>query len=303
MKYRETQRNKAIEIRNKIFRDPGSGIFMGKEREFVLEDPILNLWEGIRFDAVDYFRRNNIAWWKGKTEEPSGHLLSSQIACINHLYFFRQRKDGVTAILKNIDPEVNEACIVDDGFVEFEFIGEKQYLHERGFTRGANCTSVDAVMIGLLKNGKKRLYLIEWKYTEEYSSEDKYIPERATVYDPLLTSVDSPFLDKYDVKSFYFEPFYQLMRQTLLAEECVKHQDHGITSYKHLHIVPENNIELKTKVTSPFLSGVDIHEVWKSTLKNENCFIPISPEQFIEPAKRLKDTMSIIEYLKRRYWE
>lgn len=303
MKYREDQRNKAIEIRNKLFRDPGNGIFMGKEREFVLEDPILNLWEGIRFDAVDYFRRNNISWWKGKTEEPTGHLLSSQIACINHLYFFRQRQDIATEILKNIDPEIDKACIVDDGFVEFEFIGEKQYLKERGFTRGANCTSVDAVMIGLLKTGKKRMYLIEWKYTEEYASEDKYIPERASVYDPLLTSSDSPFLDIIDVKGFYFEPFYQLMRQTLLAEQCVKHHDHGIESYRHLHIVPDENIDLKTTITSPYLSGKNIHEVWMNALKNKNNFIHISPKDLMEPVKSLKDTLSISEYLKGRYWE
>lgn len=302
MKYRESQRNKAVELRNKLFRDPGNGIFMGKEREFVLEDPILNLWEGIRFDAVDYFRRNNISWWKGKTEEPSGHLLSSQIACINHLYFLRQRQDAATHILKNIDSDVDKACVVDDGFVEFEFIGEKQYLKERGFTRGANCTSVDAVMIGLLKTGEKRLYLIEWKYTEEYASEDKYIPERASVYDPLLTSSDSPFIDTVDVRGFYFEPFYQLMRQTLLAEQCVKNNDHGVASYRHLHIVPEENVELKTKITSTYFSGRDIHEVWMNTLKNKSNFIPISPKEYIEPVKSLKDTLSITEYLKGRYW-
>lgn len=302
MRYRESQREKAIEMRNKLFHDPGNGMFMQKEREFVLEDPILNIWEGIRFDAVDYFNRNKISWWKGKAEEPTGHLLSSQIACINHLYFLRQRPDAVTQILKNIDPQVEKACLVDDGFVEFEFIGDKQYLQERGFTRGANCTSVDAVMIGLLKEGGKRLYLVEWKYTEDYASEDKYIPERARVYDALLTSSDSPFLPTIDVKSFYYEPFYQLMRQTLLAEQCVKNKDHGVESYKHLHIVPEDNVELKTKITSPYFSGPDIHTVWTSILKNKDNFIAISPKNFIEPVKSVQDTLSILKYLDSRYW-
>ena len=51
MKYREKERRKAVEIRNKIFKDPGNGMFFGKEREFVLEEPSLNLSEGIREDV------------------------------------------------------------------------------------------------------------------------------------------------------------------------------------------------------------------------------------------------------------
>ncbi|OEU80443.1 MAG: hypothetical protein BA865_04050 [Desulfobacterales bacterium S5133MH4] len=53
---------------------------------------------------MDYFERNHITWWMGdKKNEPTGHLLSSQVACINHLYFARQRKDVATAILKSVD--------------------------------------------------------------------------------------------------------------------------------------------------------------------------------------------------------
>ena len=33
-------------------------------------------------------------------------------------------------------------------------------------------------MIGLTQDGKKRAYLIEWKYTETYAREDKYKTER-----------------------------------------------------------------------------------------------------------------------------
>jgi predicted metal-dependent RNase len=102
--------------------------FFGKTRDFVLPEPQLNLWEGIRFDALEYFKKNKIGWWQGQREEPTGHLLSSQIACINHMYYLRQRKDMATAILKSLDNKIEQACIVDDGYVEFEFIGEKQYV-------------------------------------------------------------------------------------------------------------------------------------------------------------------------------
>ena len=44
---------------------------------------------GIREDAIAYFRSNHIPWWKGAADEPTGHVLSSQIACVNHLYLLR----------------------------------------------------------------------------------------------------------------------------------------------------------------------------------------------------------------------
>ena len=127
MKYREEQRERSVALRNQFYNDPGNGVFLGKEREFVLQNPVLNLWEGIRLDALEYFKRNNIAWWQGKNNEPTGHILSSQVACVNHLYFARMRKDVATSILMGIDDEVMEAVVIDDGYVEFEFIGKKQY--------------------------------------------------------------------------------------------------------------------------------------------------------------------------------
>ena len=177
MNYREVQRQKAINNRQALFRDPGSGLFYGKERDFVLKDPSLNLWDGIREDAKQYFKQNGINWWKGSSNDPTGHLLSSQVACLNHLYYVRQRQDIATALLQQINAEIVEALVVDDGFVEFEYIGKKQYMKEKAFTRGANCTSLDAVMVGGTSKAKRVMFLIEWKYTEMYGNEDLYIPE------------------------------------------------------------------------------------------------------------------------------
>jgi len=101
MPYREDQRERVINYRDKIFRDPGNGIYRGIERPFVLRNARLNLWAGIREDAIDYFNRNRIVWRPG-ANEPTGHLLSSQIACVNHLYPLRQRPDLAREILKKI---------------------------------------------------------------------------------------------------------------------------------------------------------------------------------------------------------
>lgn len=303
MSYREDERLKAINQRDDIFKDAGNGLFFKKEREFVLSNPILNLWDGIRYDAISYFEENHISWWQGKRKAPTGHLLSSQIACINHLYYLRQRQDMATVVLQNLDSEIIEAQIVDNGFVEFEFIGEKPYLKEKSFQRGANCTSIDAVMIGLKEDGMRKMFFIEWKYTETYTVEAKYIPERAKVYDNFIKADNSPFISLPSIESLYYEPFYQLMRQTLLAEECVKNSDHNVSSYSHIHVVPEKNLELKNKITSPYLNGSDIHEAWKKILKDNKKYIVVSPENLLEPVIKACDSKSFINYLKVRYWK
>ena len=243
MSFREAERKRIVAIRNEVFRDPGRGMYRKIEREFVLRDPLLNLWAGIREDVLQYFEGNQVVWWGDQGKQPTGHLLSSQIACLNHLYFLRQRKDAASAILKAIHPKIIEAVIVDDGFVEFEATGRKNYLGERFHTRGAHATSVDAIMVGKKADGKNVLVLIEWKYTESYPTEDKYIPARAKIYDPLLAEPDCPI----KVKSFewlYFEPFYQLMRQTLLGWKMIQHEEYQCAEFIHVHIIPAKNHNL-----------------------------------------------------------
>ena len=301
MSYREKERQKAIKIRDLLFKDPGNGLFFKKNREFVLQEASLNLWEGIREDALLYFKRNKIPWWLGKEDEPTGHLLSSQIACVNHLYFIRQRKSLATAMLKSIDNDIAEALIVDDGYVEFEFIGCKNYLKEKSFIRGANCTSIDAVMMGRNRKGENIFFLIEWKYTEYYSPEDKYIPATSKVYDYPIEDKQSPFKNK-DVRAYYYEPFYQMMRQTLLEWKFVENKDHCCDDYQHIHVIPKENKELLQKITSPDLKGGNISEAWKSVLNCPDKYRTISPQELFNPCSEIVDSKSLLSYLKKRYW-
>jgi len=304
MSYREDQRRKATAMRDALFRDPGAGYFFKKERDFVLQDATLNLWAGIREDAIEYFKENSIAWWMGdENTEPTGHLLSSQVACLNHLYFVRQRKDAATAILKNICAGIDQAVTVDNGFVEFEVIGNRNHLNERSHTRGANATSVDAVMVGEKKPGSNILFLIEWKYTEEYREENKYIPARYEIYNPLLEEEHSPILVE-DFSSLYYEPFYQLMRQTLLGWRMVQRRDYQCDEWIHLHVIPEDNAEMRERITSPGLRsrGDNISDVWKSVLREPTRYMTITPEEFLRPAWGCPDTHSIAAYLEKRYW-
>lgn len=302
MSYREVRREKAVQTRDDLFNDPGNGFFLGKQRDFVLKDSSLNLWDGIREDAKQYFRQCGIPWWKGNADDPTGHLLSSQIACLNHLYFVRQRKDIATALLKRVNPDIVEALIIDDGFVEFEYIGKQQYLKEKGFTRGANCTSIDAVMLGITADSNRIMFLIEWKFTETYERENRYIPARAAVYDSLIVRPDGPFLIGADPESFYYEPFYQMMRQTLLGWLFTQNREMNCDNCVNVHVIPTDNVELKTKITSPTLRGHDIHEAWKNTLKVPGSYVSIDPELLLKGTAHLVDTKPWLSYLSSRYW-
>jgi len=301
MSFREDERKRAIEMRDEIFRDSGGGIFQKKARDFVLENPMLNLWCDIREDALNYFERNQIVWWGNQGNQPTGHLLSSQIACLNHLYFIRQRKGMATAILRNISSEIVEAAVVDDGFVEFEVIGSQNYLGEKSHIRGANATSVDAVMVGKKADEKSILVMIEWKYTESYRTDNKYIPARAKIYDKLLAESDCP-IQAESLEGLYYEPFYQLMRQTLLGWKMVQRQEYNCDEYIHLHVIPTDNKELKERVTSPKLIGNLMSEAWQNVLREPARYQVISPEEFLSPIKEYQDSLAIYAYLSRRYW-
>ena len=307
--YIEQQRKKAVTFRDDLFKDLGGGMFKKTERDFVLKDPALNVWAGVREDAIDYFRRHDIPFWDGVTE-PTGHILSSQIACINHLYFIRQRQDVATAILKGIDRDVRSALVLgnggENGYVDFEVVGAKNYLGEKLHTRGANSTSIDALMLGELDNGLRKLYFIEWKYVESYGRTSKASGDsgrtRIKIYSPLLNKPGSP-IKEVDIEGLFTEPYYQLMRQTLLAHEMIKAKEYGAELYLHLHVIPKENKELKeVNTASGKLKGENLEETWKNVLRSPELYKAVDPEELLKPAHNCSDVISALMYLARRYW-
>jgi hypothetical protein len=301
MTYRDTEKARIISIRDTLFRDEGDGLFKGIPYPFVLKNPILNLWEGIREDTYRYFEENKIAWWSGEKSGVTGHLLSSQVACLNHLFPLRQREDMATAILKALRVDIVKAERMDSGFVEFEVVGRENYLGERSHSRGINATSIDAVMVGKKKSGANILVIIEWKYTEEYGGSDLYIPARADIYDPLMARKDSP-LRAENPDALYYEPFYQLMRQTLLGWLMVENGEYGCDEYLHVHVIPEKNKVLRETITSPKLAGDSMSDAWKRMLNTPSSYLVLSPRKLLEPIAQCADTSSLTSYLEKRYW-
>lgn len=312
MNYRESEREKALRIRDEFFNDPGNGEHLKVKYPFVLSDAEKNLWTKIRKEAIKYFDENKIVWWPGSAE-PSGHLLSSQVSCVNHLFFLRNDKDAALKVLQNINHDFTEVCPdFENGYIGFEVVSKHSYLREvaegKEQTRGANCTSVDAMMAGKLKNGKKIQVLIEWKYTELYSKSDKSEGSSGTTrknrYDALINDKDSPIKRIVSIDNLYYEPFYQIMRQTLLAWQMTKNKANELNTddWLHLDVIPENNLNLRYQVPAPGLKQTGIEEAWKSQLKAPEKYIVITPQKLLKPLIFDSSYRSLITYLNKRYW-
>lgn len=293
----------------------GGGYFLGDKRDFVLTEGYKNLYEPIREDAISYFRENNISWWGGA--KPTGHVLSSQIACINHLFPIRNDKSSVLDLIKNISSDFVDVLEIDSdvsmkGYIQFEAVSQKDYLNEGLPTRGSNCTSIDALIYALHKDGSKWLIPIEWKYTEAYNELNKAIegfekdPDnckgevRKRRYTDLINK--SGQLKNDDHTCYYYEPFYQLMRQTLWAEQMIVNKDNETIkadNYLHIHVIPEENKDLLDKIYP--CSGLNMESTWRAHLHNQDKYIIITPQEFLSNIvdNTYKD---LINYLSIRYW-
>lgn len=316
MTYSEQQKNKKIHILpNELFDDPGNGVFHVKDRltgkikplylSFVLKERKLNLWKEIRDDAIAYFEKNDIEWHRDVNDEPEtgpeGHLLSSNIACVNHLFYLRQYPDLVALVLKNIDERIIDAEILDDGYIEFEVMDGKNTinpLHEKSKKRkrGSKSTSVDAVMLGKKNDGKNILVLIEWKYTENgYGTESKFIAkdDYHKNYIDMLIDKKCPIDSPENFKKLFFEPYYQLMRQTLFGWKMIEASEYNCDEFLCLHIVPGENVEFRQNSRD-----------WIKFLKEQykKNYKIISPKEFLKPIFNEQNTGLFIDYLRKRYW-
>jgi hypothetical protein len=286
-----------------------------------------NLYPQITDEVILYFALNQISFHHLEGDSdfgfciPSGHTLSSQIACLNHLYPLRYDKDAVLAIARQICPDINDVLEIETdqflpGYISFEVTSDIDHLNEtkgnQKLTRGKMCTSVDALIYGQLKDNQKIILPIEWKYTEYYHEDGKpdkdYSAgrkgkERLRRYSGLITDSQQLCLKSDDYKGsvYFFEPFYQLMRQTLWVEQMIANRagerlqaDH----FLHVHVIPWDNHDLLKK-TYP-CSGVDMETTWRKHLKDNSKYQILSPEELLQGIDREK-YCGLLEYLKTRY--
>ena len=313
-KYKQSQYERQEELikSSDVFHgDNGYGIFRKRVRPFVLCNGINNLYKPIQDEVVDFFKSNNISWWGGS--KPTPHTLSSQIACLNHLFAIRGDKEAVLAMLNGIRDEFEDVlpipCDDDPQYISFEVVSDKDHLNEIMSTRGSQCTSVDALIYAVHRGDRaKWLIPIEWKYTEFYNNQDKSAETngrgdvRIARYSKIIDeSLQLKGLNSYYGSVYYQEPFYQLMRQTLWAENVIRHkvvERLKADNFLHIHIIPSQNRALLDKKYR--VSGKGMEETWRSMLKYQSKYVICDPKELFQPIAEKYPDLS--EYLSKRYW-
>ena len=269
-----------------------------------------NLYPLLREDDIarKFFAARGIKWWKSSrsgdntdTDGPTRNMASSQIACVNFLLPLAGAPEALLAILREIDPDVLrvenlEYLSRDTGAplsssVDFEWVGLDSCLEGGPGTRGANTTSVDALMVGVTEAGVRRGYLFEWKYIEEYIGAEylgdgKSGETRRRRYTERYASGDSRFNGKVPLEEFFYEPFYQIMRLGLLADKMAQDEEFGISEAKVVVVCPEGYDAYRETITSPALrvrapNATSVEEVVQAALREPASFKITSPEKLV----------------------
>jgi hypothetical protein len=287
----------------------GMNGYRGAAHRLLPSHKVNNLAPSIRDLAGRYFGEA-ISW-----HLHANHGLSSQVCCLNFLMPLVERPKLLArligATLEIAAPEMLPVEIGPDGrpwFVGFEWIGG-DYLNESidgKRRRGANCTSADAV-VRFRQGSVTETLLIEWKYTESYGPPLSLSGNetRTRRYKELVFHPNGPI--RHDqgltLEDFFWEPFYQLLRQKMLAFQMQKHGEDGASRVRVLHIAPAANLALK-KVTSSALRrfGDNAFTVFRSLLVRPDDFVSRSTEElFGLLVAELGDKDDWSAYLNRRY--
>ena len=207
----------------------------------------------------------------GGADKPTRNMASSQVACVNFLLPLAAIPGALVSVLRALDDDVVDVVDIshaaNTSAVEFEWIGLGGSL-EGGRTRGSQSTSIDAFLVAETSVGTRRGYLLEWKYVErylrgkpEFKGDGLRGVTRRRRYAERFHAPFSSFnpATAPDLDDFLYEPFYQIMRQRLLADRMVEERELGIEEAKVVVVVPEENWAYRTvsdgrTVTSPTLA-------------------------------------------------
>ena len=298
--------------------DPERALFRDIPYRFAQQD--INLAPEIREVARTYFERDGektITW-----HTHANHALSSQVCCLNFLMPIARDRERVARFISSalqIDyPEVEIAEEVPSGtpwYIGFEWTGTQDYLNEqvggRPVKRGSNSTSADA-FVRFRHGNKRHAVLIEWKYTESYGPAlaDKRRPDGTGGYDTrtrrygnIACAPSGPIRGDLglELEDFFWEPFYQLLRQQMLAHKMEEHGEADVV--RVLHLSPRGNLALH-KVTAPTLRarGEDAFEVFRSLLVQPDRFVNRTIEDVFKPLLLATDPSDPWrQYLETRY--
>jgi hypothetical protein len=81
----------------------------------------------------------------------------------------------------------------------------------------------------------------------------------------------------------FYEPFCQLMRQTLLAWCMTKAGEFGASDWIHVHVIPEGNRALRMRAIgcAPALKGESVADAWRSILREPERYRVMTPTDIV----------------------
>ncbi len=262
----------------------------------------LSLLPEVRATALALFKELGIPWHASVDGGPGNHLLSSQVQCVNALgQMITDPARIVAAFGEMVD--IAEVLEIEPGrFLTFEYIGDADFFggapHGQR-TRGSMCTSVDAAFLYRTSLGGIELALVEWKYTENYSRRRPSPVKDATRRRRYGSELDDPegpvrngllsFNDLLD------EPFYQLMRQQLLAHQLETTRAHGAERVRVIHVAPKANTAYQASVhrRTQLALGTTVDDIWHELLRRPDRFISIDSSRFLD------EKITSLEYSRR----
>lgn len=252
----------------------------------------LSLLPEVRVTAPALFTVLGIPWHAGVDGGPSNHLLSSQVQCVNAM---GQMVTDPSRIVRAFGDllGIDEVLPIEPGrYLTFEYIGPTDFFGEAPNgqrIRGAHCTSVDAAFLHRDRDGVVELVLVEWKYTESYRVR-KPDPSKDAVrlgrYGDAFADLEGPV--QSDVLAFDFvldEPFYQLVRQQLLAHALETSGAEGAARVRVVHVLSELNVAYQHSLARPEhrALGSTVSEVWQRLLRRPERFLSVDSALFLDP--------------------
>lgn len=268
---------------------PGSALY-----DFCLlpEHAALSLLPEVRESALSMFAELGIPWHAGINGGPSNHLLSSQVQCVNAL---GQMVEDPARIVRAFGEllGIDEVLQIEPGrYLTFEYIGPTDFFGEAPHgerVRGAHCTSVDAAFLHRARDGEVELVLVEWKYTESYRvrpPDPKKDAIRFTRYGEAFADPHGPVRD--DVLAFEHvldEPFYQLVRQQLLAHALENSGAEGASRVRVVHVLSPANVAYQQSLARPEhrALGATVSEGWHVLLRRADRFTSVDSAVFLDP--------------------
>jgi hypothetical protein len=252
-----------------------------------------NLLPDVRDGSLALFGELDIPWHAAVRGGPSNHLLDSQVQCVNALG--RMVTDPARIDLAFGDVvDIDQVVEIEPGrFLTFEFVSPSDHLSEgKGgpLRRGTKCTSVDAAFMYRTPAGVTELALVEWKYTESYLGAKrggkKATATRTGRYRHLYEASGGPLHSELvPFEDMLLEPFYQLMRQQLLARELEKDPDFPADVVRVLHVLSPANRAYQDSLpcASQRALGSSVEEVWARLLRQPDRYRRVDPAVFLDP--------------------